>query len=317
MSVAKREGFFASRPSIYAWVVLVAILAGLTYQLRSRTIFACPADGYNADQYIAYCNAPGYADYEHGAFWFDLEPAAREFAQKADVLFLGNSRMQVALSNSVTANWFAANSARYYLLGFSYGENVVMTEELLRKIRPRAKVYVVNVDDFFDRIETAPMKTILHDPTALDRYEGKRRWQQVHELLCKRLPALCRNDYVIFRSRENGAYTKKTDKDQVTPVSYDWAISPNVVKSNTAAAVDFLSHPALPENCVIFMMIPTVETKIGNVTAIAKAVGINLVTPGPMEGLQTFDGSHLDRQSAERWTQAFLQAASSKIRSCL
>ena len=156
-----------------------------------------------------------------GSTW-NLRP--RILARKADVVFLGNSRMQVALSAEATGNWFSAISARYYLLGFSYGENVVMTEELLRKLQPRAKVYVINVDDFFERIETAPMKTILHEADARDRYETKRRWQHIHERICTKLSALCRSDYVIFRSRETGAYTKKTDRDQITPVSDDWAV---------------------------------------------------------------------------------------------
>jgi hypothetical protein len=312
-----RAGLFAPRPLIYTLVVLVAVLAGLTYQVRSRTIFACKADGYNADQYIAYCNASGYADYEHGAFWFDLEPAAKDFAKKADVVFLGNSRMQVAFSAEATGNWFSAIPTRYYLLGFSYGENVVMTEELLRRLQPRAKVYVINVDDFFERIETAPMKTILHEADARDRYETKRRWQHIHERICTKLSALCRSDYVIFRSRETGAYTKKTDRDQITPVSDDWAVDQNLVKSSTSIAKGFLAKLAVPRECVILTMVPTVGTRIGNVTAIAEALGVPLMTPELSQGLLTFDGSHLDKASAERWSQAFFQMANSKIRSCL
>src|SRR5258708_9242969 len=145
----KREGFFAGRPAIYICVVLGAVLLAFTYKVRTYTIFACPADGYSSDRYIAYCNGAGYADYEHGALWFGLEPVAQDFARNADVLFLGNSRLQVALSTVATADWFSAASARYYLLGFSYDGNVILADELLRRIRPRAKAYVINVDDFF------------------------------------------------------------------------------------------------------------------------------------------------------------------------
>jgi hypothetical protein len=42
-----------------------------------------------------------------------------------------------------------------------------------------------------------------------------------------------------------------------------------------------------------------------------------LIIPENIEGLQTADGSHLDKPSAERFSRAFLQTASSKIRSCL
>jgi hypothetical protein len=38
-------------------------------------------------------------------------------------------------------------------------------------------------------------------------------------------------------------------------------------------------------------------------------------TQEPFQGLQTFDGSHLDQPSAERWSQAFFQAVGSRARS--
>ena len=184
----------------------LAVFSVLRYQFRTETIFACPATLYSSDRYIAYCDGTRYADYEHGAFAFDLEPAAENFARNADVLFLGNSRLQFAFSTAATADWFSAASARYYLLGFTYYENMVFAEELLRKIQPRAKVYVINVDDFFDRSETPPVKTILHDPAARNRYETKRLWQRVHEPLCKTFAVICGSQFVIFRSRETGAY---------------------------------------------------------------------------------------------------------------
>ena len=313
----KGEGLFAGRPVIYICVILAAVLAAFTYKLRTYTIFACQADGYSSDRYIAYCNGAGYADYEHGAFWFGLEPVAQDFARNADVLFLGSSRLQVALSTAATADWFSAASARYYLLGFSYNGNVILADELLRRIRPRARAYVINVDDFFESSESPPMKTILHDPNARNRYEVKRLWQHVHEPICKTFRALCGNDYVIFRSRETGAYTKRTGKEKIMPVSYDEAVSRNVVDSDTAAAIDFLPRLRVEQKCIILTNVPTVETKIGNVKAIAKALGVDLMTPEIDAELKTYDGSHLDQLSAEQWSQAFFQVASSRIRSCL
>src|SRR5271170_7747066 len=173
-------GLFAIQPMVYIFVILLALFAAYVYKFRKETIFACQASLYSSDRYIASCNGTRYADYEHGAFAFDLEPKAENFAGVADVLFLGNSRLQYAFSSSATAEWFSAASARYYLLGFTYFENMVFAEELLREIRPQAKVYVINVDDFFDRTETPPVKTVLHDPTARTRYETKRLWQRVH-----------------------------------------------------------------------------------------------------------------------------------------
>jgi hypothetical protein len=316
MMAKKHEGLFAGRPAVYICVVLGAVLIAFGYTLRKNSLFSCPATLYSSDRYIAYCNGAGYADYEHGAIWFDLEPPAQVSARNADVLFIGNSRLQFAFSTTATAGWFSAASARYYLLGFAYYENVVFTEALLQRILPHAKVYVINVDDFFNRSETPPAKMVMRDPNGRERYEGKRLWQRAHERICKRFSMFCGNQYAYFRSRETGAYTKRVVRETVAPVSYDEVVDQDVVSSNVAAANDFLSHLPVKQKCIILTNVPTVETKIGNTNAIARALGQELIAP-EVPGVQTFDRSHLDQPSAERWSRAFFEIASSRIRSCL
>jgi len=324
MAFGKLDGRFASRPLIYVLVVFLAILAAFAYQLRTRLIFSCQADLYSADRYLAACNAAQYGDYEHGAFWFDLEPAAQSFAKDADVLFLGNSRLQMAFSTVATADWFTAASARYYLLGFAEYGNVIMADAMIRKIRPRAKVYVINVDDFFETSESPIVKKIFHDSTAREQYVEKRLWQRVHEPICKTVPAICGNNFAIFRSRETGAYTYASKwqrgnpyRDASAPVSYDEVVNQEALNRNKAAGAEFLSRLPVRRECVIFTMVATVGTKIGNATALARTLNVNLVMPELTGELRTLDGSHLDHQSAEQWSRAFLQVADPKIRPCL
>ena len=61
---------------------------------------------------------------------------------------------------------------------------------------------------------------------------------------------------------------------------------------------------------------PYPETKIGDAAAIASGAGLPLVAP-ELDGLNTSDGYHLDRPSADRWARAFFEAAGPEIRSCL
>jgi hypothetical protein len=309
------DGVFAKHLTLYIVIVLVTALASYAFWARTRSIFACQAQGYSADRYIAYCNGANYGDYEHGAFWFGLEPAL-DYAAKADVLFLGNSRMQEAFSTSATADWFSAASARFYLMGFSYGENMSFAERLLRKMHPRASVYVINVDDFFDRTETPPTKTVLYDAQARSRYEGKRFWQGVQERVCKIFPELCGSKTVTFRSRETGVYDVRGAPRETVPVSFDNVVVRDEIDREKTAAIDFLKQ-FTQGKCVILTVVPTVGTRIGDANAIAAALDARLVTPDVAEGLQTSDGSHLDRPSAERWSQAFFQAAGAEIQSCI
>jgi hypothetical protein len=314
-----REGIFASHLTLYICVVVVAALASYGYWLKTRSIFACQAPGYSADRYLAYCGGGNYADYEHGAFAFNLEPPALEYARDADVLVLGNSRIEIAMSNQPTEDWFSAAKARYYLLGFSYNENIVFTEPLLRQMRPRASVYIINVDDFFVRKETAAAKSILDDPDAQSRFEWKRFAQVLHKHICKTFAALCGKRYVIFRSRENGAYYRIPHDEPVFPqnaVSYDQHVDEAAVKDGTALAIDFVKQYAQGK-CVILTNVPYPGTNMGDAEAIAKGAGLPLVVPENLEGLNTADGYHLDRVSAERWARAFWQAAGPEIRSCI
>jgi hypothetical protein len=315
--VQARDSLFAYRLTLYICVLLAASVGAYGYWVRTHTIFACQASGYSAERYLAYCNGANYAEYEHGAFYFNLEPFVQDSVRNADVLFLGNSRLQVAFSTVPTAQWFSTNSARYYLLGFSYFENALFEGKLLSRIHhPRAKVYIINLDDFFDNSETIPVHMILHDPKARDKYESKRFWQNIHERVCGTFVALCGHQFSTFRSRVTGAYQWEGASGKMVPVSYDPVVDQNAAGNRIAVAIDFLSR-FTEGKCVILTIVPYVGTKIRTAEAIARGVGLKLVTPGIVQGLHTFDGTHLDQPSARRWSQAFFQVAGPKIRSCL
>lgn len=312
------EGISAGRPMLYLCLILMVVVAAYLHDLHSSSIFACQAHGYSSDRYLAYCNTEGYGDYDHGAFYFGLEPSAQRFVRDADAILLGNSRLQFAFSTPATADWFAAVPARYYLLGFLYFENEFFEEKLLERIQPTAKVYVINLDNFFNPSETTPVKSILLDRTARSRYEGKRLWQRVHAPICRTISVLCGDKYVVFRSRKTGTYYR----DGVLPhtksaaVTYDWTIDQTLVTRNTVNAMNFLARFA-HRKCVILTIVPYIGTKIGDAKAIATRLRMKLIVPEGLHSLRTFDGYHLDRSSAQRWSQAFFQVAGSQIRSCL
>jgi hypothetical protein len=229
----------------------------------------------------------------------------------------------VAFSTAATADWFSLSSIKYYLFGFGHRENMVFVQELFRKLEPEAKAYIVNVDSFFEQTETPPAKFVMRDRTAGIQYKVKRMWQFFHSPICSATPFLCRHNTVVFRSRETGAYEVSGGRQSVEPVAYDQNVDQVVVTKNTASALNFIPRLRVDRACIILTSIPHGKTNIdlgGTKIAMAKAVaanlGMNLVAP-ELNGLQTFDGSHLDRASAQRWSSAFLEAAGPQIRRCL
>ena len=317
----RRDGLFTPRPTIYIVVVLLtAFVAPFLYKLRTDNIFACPATGYGSDRFLTQCEVPNYGDYEHGAFWFDLEPAAQMSAANADVLFLGNSRVQLGFSAAATAQWFASASASYFLLGFIHYDNSIFERALLHKLKPRAKVYVINVPDFFEKTEAPIAQMVLHDDAARTRYQIKRLLQIVHKPICMYLPKICGHVLVIFQSRQTGMwYIPEMNKfrEHEHPVSYDQQIDRRETDDAIAVGRIFLSELPVRSECVILTAVPTVHTKLGTATAIADGLGKALVFPEHLGELQTLDGSHLDDVSAERWSDAFFKTAGPQIQKCL
>jgi hypothetical protein len=308
---------------MYSLIVAVVALAAFAYSLRYQGIFSCQASGYGADRYLAYCQATSYSDYDHGAFWFELEPEAVNAARNAQVLFLGNSRMQFGLSTEATATWLSSLAASYYLLGFSYNGNEAFEAPLLQKLRPKATAYVINLDLFFEPSASPYARAVMRDGSAKTRHEQKRHWQQLHKPTCAQLPVLCGDGLAFFRSRATGSWVWTGSLHQTAPVSYDERVDPAVFRAYTTAGREFLASLPIGSECVILTMVPTVDTGIattntsaGTANAVAAALGLPLVAP-ELRDLTTFDKSHLDAESAQRWSDAFFAAAALRLRSCL
>jgi hypothetical protein len=312
------RGSFAlgARPTLYTLFLLCVALGAGAYGLREYGIFSCQASGYGSDSYLGYCGATSYGDYDHGAIWFGLEPDVNSTAAKAQVLFVGNSRTQFAFSSKATADWFSSRSISYYLLGFSHFENYTFEVPLLRKLRPKAKLYVINIDSFFEQSETGPGKTVMRDESARTHYVEKRQWQTMHKAICTTFEVVCGNDEAFFRSRSTGAWLVTGNRFKGAPVSYDDTIDTNKVTSYAALGKEVLPSLSVKPGCTILTIVPTVKTDIATARAIAHALGLKLVAP-EVSGLLTFDYYHLDRESAQRWSVAFLEEAGPQIHECL
>ncbi len=318
------EGLATTRPGLlllYVLVIFAAMLGASLYHLRHAGILACPATGYDDAHYLAYCHGDAYGDYDHGAVWFGLEPGVRETAAGADVLFVGNSRLEFGFSSDAIRQWAAGNGLAYYLLGFSYTENSAFLGPLLEGLKPSARAYVINLDEFF-RDQASPPGMEAMFGGSRGRYEGKRDWQGPHRILCGALPILCGNSVAYYRDRANGHWshegTWRTDKDQAllaTGIDSELPIDPAGLDRAREVGEAFIDKLGVPRDCVVLTYVPTRENKRATAEALAQSLGFELVSPR-VEDMRTFDGSHLDPASAERFAAAFLEAAGPRLAAC-
>lgn len=313
-----------ARAGLYIVVVLLAMIGAFAWHMRTAGIFACPAGGYGDGRYLGYCQADAYGDYDHGAVWFGLEKGVREAAAAADVLFVGNSRLQFGFSAPALDDWFARAGARYYLLGFSNNETAKFTEPLLEGLAPAARAYVINVDKFFFERESPPAGEVMHGADVRRRYEAKRAWQAPHRLICGTLPALCGNEISFYRQRDtgiwsydgsNGIVAQTIESDRPDYVGGDPKQMAEMA-ANARSFKAFLNGLGVAEGCVILTYVPSTENNRRLANAIAAALDLELIAPQG-EGLSTIDGSHLSRESAEVFTADFLAQAGQRLAACL
>jgi hypothetical protein len=304
-----------TRPALYVAIVLAVLATTFVAKLRITGIFACPA-AYGDVAYLSDCNATNYGDYDHGAFWFGLEPKAQLAAGKARVLFLGNSRIQFAMSSPATARWFDERSIPFYSMGFSHYESITFVTPVLDRVKPQPRAYVINAERFFAEWLSPASRRIVYERDARARYEEKRFWQRLHKPLCSTLPALCGSDFAVYRTVGNGIwFTSGAKPDGRVGVADGPAADAEQWPHFIELANRFVGQLPVDRQCVVLTIVPSRSTRRAETQAIAQALGVPFIAPN-VEGLTTFDGSHLDSRSAALWSAAFLNAAGALLERC-
>lgn len=303
--------------SVWYFVALALILVGtFVAHMRLNGIFACPASEYGGNHYLGHCEATAYGDYDHGAIWFNLEPEARERAHGADVLFLGNSRMQFGFSAPALGRWFASYDRNYFLLGFSHSENLTFIGPAAERVAPTARAYVINADDFFASWRSGPGRDVMFGASVENRYRAKRAWQAAHRALCTRAPSLCGEAMAFYRQRDTGEWLVAGDVGPASGIERELPIDQAELDRALPIARSYLASLSVAPECIIFTYVPHREHKRAEAAALAQALGVRFVSP-VIDGLTTFDTSHLDRSSAERFTRAFFEGAGPQLAACL
>ena len=308
-------------PKIFITAIILASLAAFIANSRTDGLFACQPVADDAQEYIAYCNVRNFADYDHGAFYFEMEPTTMAAARDADVLFLGNSRMQFAMSADPLRQAMAQRGLSHYLLGFSHGENNVFIGRILEALEPSAHTYVISVDDFFEPDATDPAHDVMTNPEAPNRYQQKRNWLWVHNSLCGRIPALCGHQYTYVRNRADGHW-RFDGQDFLTQVPSRERPAINLTELDatklavyTPVAQRFVTKLRQGGECIILVNVP--NSSVSDETARRLAASVNVpFVPADVDGLITYDGSHLDSRSAHLWTNALAPKLATAIDEC-
>lgn len=313
-----------SVPWRYLWSVTA--LFPVFWLLASSTSYfvavtKCNGNQPSADAYIAYCLDRDYGDFEHEAFYFDLNHTGRALAE-TQVLFLGNSKLQYAFSRDNVAPFFDERSTRFLLMGFGHGEQSRFPQMVLERNPARPALVVINVDPFFTDGITEPAAFPAQHPIAgyIDAL-FKSLIQVPRAWICQKwpTPALCEGQPAMMRSEITGQWNVasfKPDPDPPFPVQAPAPIADEALRQWLARAK--VIAPAFLKTvnarCVVFIAVPS---DAGTVYAelLAAELGVRFIGP-EAAGLTTIDRIHLDGKSAIAWSDAFLRDLDPIGRAC-
>jgi hypothetical protein len=319
---------------VIAYLLVFAACALLTGALANAVewgskVLQCAASEHRADTFMSFCANLQFGDYEHGAFRYGLEPTARDNARRAQVLFLGNSRMMFGFSSQATERFFRERNIRFFLLGFAYGTNSSFILPLVKALHARPKLIIINADPFFG-VGAAPdiQKVIDGRPATRWNYLLKWAFQYVHTPACRLFPSRCMPPHgAIFRSRVNGRYLwDKTylRKDQLAHARQivpkrDAPAERNDLYLGGPIAIgrEFLKDAPVRRDCIILTGVPNNTSNSEDVARwMAEALGLRWIIPSA-DGLVTLEGAHLDAPSAELWSSRFLAELDPVLKECL
>jgi hypothetical protein len=260
--------------------------------------------------YLAYFNG----DVEHFALYDNFDGAA-EALKRADVLFLGNSRMQYAFRDGdVLRRFFYARGLSYFVLAFGYDEGGIFPEAIIRKFNLHPKWVIVNADPFFGLPPTAVASRAM----SFGYLEAwKSRFEAVHSLAVQRFIhrifpyfGLSQWDahpqWIYYRSKSDGTLRLAA-----------WRGTPGAIRPNDGA-VGPLPSPEQVKEAEGFkkdldtrgarLVMTWIPPSLGTTARyLASSLQVPLVVPEET-GLVTIDGSHLDEESCKRFSTSFLAA---------
>src|SRR5262245_45845583 len=130
------------------FLALTAVGAWCTRNVESIARMATTASPIrypDPSWYLAFDGGPQLDDY---VLYYGLG-ASIAHARDADILILGNSRVQFAFPDDALRAFEATHGVTIFSLGFGYVEGYSLPLDIIRKFDLRPKLVLVNVDHFF------------------------------------------------------------------------------------------------------------------------------------------------------------------------
>lgn len=289
---------------VFSAMIALSITARIRRAWPGKPALATVAEIPSSDDYyLAYFRG----GIEHYMIYRNLAGAA-DHLKSADVLFLGHSRTLFDFPRETLEPFFRQRGLSYFVMGFTYGEPSAFAAAIIRKYDLHPKWVVINADPFFLPTPTGFARKVMHD-SRFDAWKYRlescgsfyaQRWlhQVVPQLAYTQAPGDC----IFFRSRTDGTIRLGASAGPRLAVpDSEWPAPDSawLVPFARAFKADLTRRGA--KMCVTCAPLPSTKSA----QTFGEALNVPVILP-KVPNLYTIDGSHLEHDSAVRFSQAFL-----------
>jgi hypothetical protein len=292
---------------------------------------------------MAQCGPMISAFYRNGALYLGIDKKLENSLREADVVITGNSRTIDTFITRQTDNQIEQFFRNRHLRAFTVaqeGSGFRYRMLLLQKLGIKPKIALINTDDVVvdllkdynreiifnpdrfvlpfeaDYLAIAMQHSICASDNESDRWHG---WlaRRAEDFYChgERRPMWRSTDFGTLMltyprnlTKAAGPITEHPDPE-LANMDLFWRNTQTMLNSDTWR-----------DTCIIFYMIPGVRSDgAGVMRELSRRTGIPYVYPDidASKNYFSYDGSHMDVDTSERWTTEFLAELGPKLDACV